>query len=57
MRSDITYAPELIGSNERLIVEREFLKLQQVISQLADVTSRLQERLEKLEKVNEQARR
>lgn len=53
MRSDITYAPELTGSNDRLIAEREFLKLQQVISQLADVTAKLQGRLEKLEKMNE----
>ena len=29
------YAPELIGNEYRLIVEREFLKLQEVIDQVA----------------------
>ena len=50
MKSGITYAPELVGEDPRLIAEREFLKLQAVIAELSDVTARLQERLEKLEK-------
>jgi len=49
MKSGITYAPELVGENQRLIAEREFLKLQVVIAELADLTAKLQERLEKLE--------
>jgi len=49
MKKGITYAPELVGENPRLIAEREFLKLQAVIAELADLTAKLQERLEKLE--------
>lgn len=49
MRSDLTYAPELVGDNPRLIAEREFLKLQVVLAQLADTITRLQDRIEKLE--------
>ena len=55
MKADITYAPELVGDDARRIAEREFLKLQSVIAQLADVTAGLQERLEKLESNNESA--
>ena len=49
VRADITYSPELTGDDARVVVEREFLKLQVIIAELADVTAKLQERLEKLE--------
>ena len=52
MKADITYAPELIGEDTRLIAEREFLKLQVVLSQLADTITRLQNRIEELEASN-----
>ena len=52
MKADITYAPELVGEDTRLIAEREFLKLQVVLSQLAETITRLQNRIEELEASN-----
>ena len=48
-RSDIAYAPEFIGADTRVVAEREFLKLQSVIAQLANTVAMLERRIEKLE--------
>ena len=49
MKQGVTYAPDFVGENQRLIAEREFLKLQTVIAELADLIVKMQDRLEKLE--------
>ena len=51
VRSDIAYSPDFIGADIRVMVEREFLKLQSVIAQLANTVSMLEKRIEKLESV------
>lgn len=43
------YAPELVGINSRQIVEREFLKLQEVVDQVAQHLDSIMNRLEALE--------
>ncbi len=43
------YAPELVGINSRQIVEREFLKLQEVVDQVAQHLDSIMKRLEALE--------
>lgn len=43
------YAPELVGINSRHIVEREFLKLQEVVDQVAQHLDSIMNRLEALE--------
>ena len=43
------YAPELVGINSRQIVEREFLKLQEVVDQVAQHLDSIMHRLEALE--------
>lgn len=49
VRSDISYAPDFIGADTRNVAEREFLKLQSVIAQLANTVAMLEKRIEKLE--------
>jgi len=49
VRSDIAYAPDFIGADTRVVAEREFLKLQSVIAQLANTVAMLEKRIEKLE--------
>jgi len=48
MKQGVTYAPDFIGENQRLIAEREFLKLQTVIAELAESTAQLSTRLERV---------
>jgi len=48
MKADITYAPEFVGEDTRLIAEREFLKLQVVLSQLAESIAQLSTRIERV---------
>lgn len=48
-RSDISYAPDFIGADTRSVAEREFMKLQSVIAQLANTVAMLEKRIEKLE--------
>ena len=43
------YAPELVGINSRQIVEREFLKIQEVVDQVAQHLDSIMTRLEALE--------
>lgn len=43
------YAPELVGINSRHIVEREFLKLQEVVDQVAKHLDAIIDRLDALE--------
>jgi hypothetical protein len=43
------YAPELAGINSRQIVEREFLKLQEVVDQVAKHLDKIIDRLDALE--------
>lgn len=43
------YAPELVGINSRHIVEREFLKLQEVVDQVAKHLDTIIDRLDALE--------
>lgn len=43
------YAPELVGINSRQIVEREFLKIQEVVDQVAQHLDSIMNRLEALE--------
>ena len=49
IRSDISYAPDFIGADTRNVAEREFMKLQSVIAQLANTVAMLEKRIEKLE--------
>ena len=49
VRSDISYAPDFIGADTRNVAEREFMKLQSVIAQLANTVAMLEKRIEKLE--------
>lgn len=43
------YAPELVGINSRQIVEREFLKIQEVVDQVAGQLELIMQRLDALE--------
>jgi hypothetical protein len=43
------YAPELVGSDSRSLVEREFLKIQEVVDQVAQQLELIMQRLDALE--------
>jgi cell division protein FtsB len=49
VRSDISYSPDFVGADARNVAEREFMKLQSVIAQLANTVAMLEKRIEKLE--------
>jgi hypothetical protein len=43
------YSPELVGINSRQVVEREFLKIQEVVDQVAGQLELIMKRLDSLE--------
>lgn len=50
MKNAPQYSPEFVGADTRVIMQTEFLKLQQVLSEVANSIEKIAERVEALEK-------
>lgn len=50
MKNTPQYSPEFVGLDTRAIMQTEFLKLQQVLSEVTDSIEKISERLKALEK-------
>ena len=54
MKSGVVYTPETTGSEPRMVVVRELVKIQRVIAEISDQLQKLNQRVSVLESKHEE---